>query len=234
MRKKEQQMKTSNRKILSSLLIGCLFLGGFCLSNNAFADDEQSANEEIVDLMLAYLAWVDECDIELTGGDASAKGRIQFKKKRRGGYWKMGISGVYSEKGTTDFRWIDTSVMSGSTTLLSWGRCEVGIGAILGTSEEGELSNDLGAVAFSGQLNYTIPEHIAIIPIEVSGRITYSPESLSFWDMDNYLGLQFGIDVPIAKTTSILLQYNLYDIDIEATSTDPDSDVFQFGLAFHF
>jgi hypothetical protein len=223
------------RKNISSLISLALLLFSCLLFSNLSHAAESKSDEEIIgDMVIAYLDWVDECDIALSFGGSSASGDLDFIKNRQYGYFKTGISCFYSNM-ETDLFLFDADIITGSRTFLPWCTCEVGLSFVYGIEKQNSHSDDLGAIALSGQASYTFPEQVIPIPLKISGQVMYSSDAVSFWDMKQLFAVISRIEVPFAKSTSLLLEHHFYDIKTSETSRrDYNINVFQLGLAFHF
>lgn len=199
------------------------------------ADDDESDEDIMEDLVLAYLGWVDQFGFDFTAGNASVQGDLHFVKKRESSYFKSGLWGLNINKKTNLYLFGANAAISNGT-LFSWHTCEVGLNAIYGEKKrKSHPSEELGALALTAQLKHTVPEYVLPHPVSLSCRVTYSPKAISFFDMKQFLALQLGIEAPFTKSTSLFLSYNFYDIKTStANCRDYNTDTFEFGLAVNF
>jgi hypothetical protein len=113
---------------------------------------------------------------------------------------------------------------------------DVGLKGIIGDGEEKGVSGDISAVAFAGRVGYLLPQRGMPVPIEVFAGIAYAPEIMSFRDTEAYLAYHFGIGIRIVQNASIVLKYNIYDVDMDSNGRkwDIDDSNIRCGLVMRF
>lgn len=187
---------------------------------------------------LSMIGWcfANEYEAELTVGEHSIDGGLQYKKRTMDGYWKAKGSALYADKDNIDYKWLNLDFAVGSETLLPGMGVEVGFKGLFGEVEQPLESGDVGAMAFAGRVSYTFFREITFIPIEIYGELAYAPEVLSFRDTKNVFTSTFGLAFYIVDTAAIVVNYNDYNIDFTSGSRDwkLNENEFRFGLKLRF
>lgn len=161
-------------------------------------------------------------------------------------YRKIGVSGIFTEDGDTEYGWAELLFMVGSDVVGFTGEsestrqglsCEVGLKGIIGKAEENVYSGDVGAVALSGQVNYDFARHTALPDsVEVFMGFDYANKILSFKDIDDYLAFHFGVGIPLFESVAVVLEYSVYDLDMNSGpgAWHLDDDRFRIGFSLNF
>jgi hypothetical protein len=193
-------------------------------------------------LLLAGFFMCGHCQAEAFEGKVMVSGHsiradIHTVQRMADGYWKTGVSGVYTEDDDTEYKWGELLFMVGSDVLKPGLTCEVGLKGILGKAEEGIYSGDVGTVAFSGLASYDFAQQMALPgSFEVYMGFDYANEILSFMDTDDYLAFHFGVDIPLFERASVIMEYSTFDMDMK-DNPGPwslDDDRFRIGLSLNF
>lgn len=189
----------------------------------------------VAGLSVGY-GWADGFDADLTVGNTSIEGGFHMKKDLTNGFWRAGGTALYTDDNDTDYKWIEGDFTVGSETLQPGLTCELGLKAVVGDAEDKRDSGDVGAAAFAGRVGYILPFQGMPIPIEVFGSVAYAPEILSFRDTKEYLAYQIGVGFRVVQNATIVLKYNMYDVDMESNGRkwDIDNSNYRFGLVMRF
>jgi hypothetical protein len=159
---------------------------------------------------------------------------------------KIGVTGIYTEDGDTEYRWGELLFMVGSDVIKFMGgseaieqglACEVGLKGIFGKAEENGYAGDVGAVALSGQVSYDFAQQTALPePIDVYMGFDYANRILSFRDIDDYLAFHFGVDIPLFERVAVIMEYSAYDLDMSSGpgSWHLDDDRVRIGFSLNF
>ncbi len=192
----------------------------------------------VVVFELAMVGWsfASDFETELTVGENSINGSLQYKKHSMNGYWKVGGAGLYTDKDNVEYKWLDLDLAVGSETMLPGLGFEIGFRGLLGDAERIHVSGDVGALAFSGRVSYTFSRELIYIPIEIYAGTAYAPQILSFRDTENVFIYTFGVAVFIIDNAAIITEYNAYDLTFSSDDGDKDlyDNEFRFGLKLLF
>lgn len=167
----------------------------------------------------------------------SIRADIHSVQKMADGFWKAGVSGVYTEDDDTEYKWGELRFMVGSDVMNPGLTCEVGLKGIFGKAEERGFSGDVGTVAFSGLASYDLAQQMALPgSFEVYMGLDYANEILSFMDIEDYLAFHVGVDIPLFERASVIMEYSVYDMDMKSGpgAWDLDDDRFRIGLSLSF
>ncbi len=191
--------------------------------------------------MMIWLSFVGLCmaeswELNLDAGPTSVSGGVHYKRSLANGFMKAGASGLYTDNDDTEYKWAEFSFTVGSDTIQPGLSCEVGFRGILGDAEDNSHSGDIGALAFTGHAGYLFPRWMVPIPLEVFADLTYAPEPLSFRDTEDYLSMDLGIALRIIQNASVLLEYSLYEVDMESGPGDwtLDEGAIRLGILMRF
>jgi len=184
----------------------------------------------------AGLCRADGWEANLNAGTTSVYGGLHYKKDLNNGYLKSGISGLYTDDDNTEYKWAEAKITVGSENVSSGLNLEAGFAGIFGDAEDQGFSGDVGAVAFTGYACYLFPRRVMPVPLEVFGGLTYAPEVLAFRDTETYLSYRLGIGARVVSNASVFVEYQHYDVDMEAGpgSWNLDDDVVRLGLTMRF
>jgi hypothetical protein len=182
-------------------------------------------------------SWAEGFEGKVMVSGNSIRGDFYTVQRMDDGFWKTGVSGIYTEDGDTEYKWGELFFMVGSDVIRPGLTCEVGLKGILGKAEENGYSGDVGAVAFSGLASYDFAQQMALPgSFELYMGIDYANKILSFMDTKDYLAFHFGVDIPLFERASVIMEYSVYDMDMEA-GPGPwslDDERFRFGLSMNF
>lgn len=169
---------------------------------------------------------------ELNASNTAIYGGLDAKLYVTKGYMKVGGNGLFIDTDAKEFSLFNLKVSVGSETLFPNLFCEVGFKGILGTAEERDDDDSVGAIAFTGLAAYRLPQAISPIPIQFSLELSGSPKPLSFMDADNYFDTKAGIDFYIVDNASLQLSYRYYSIDMDGWEFK--DDLLMLGIALEF
>jgi hypothetical protein len=199
------------KKILLLVLLTCFLLEGYC--------------------------WADGYNGSLTVNSVSFRGSFDIIKGVSDGFWRSGVSGLYTEDGETEYKWAEICFTMGADVFQPGLTCEAGLKGLVGTAEDMGFSGDVGTVALTGRVSYDFAQQM-VLPgaFELFGSIEYANEILSFQDTEDYLAFHFGIDIPLFQHAAIVMEYSVYDIDMTSESGDWwfEDDAFRAGLLIRF
>lgn len=188
-------------------------------------------------LFICNHCWADGYEGALAVGSGSIRGDFQIVKSMADGFWKTGVSGVYTEKSEKKYKWGELGFRVGSDVLQPGLTCEVGLKGLLGKAERNVFSGDVGALAFTGRISYDFAQQM-VLPgaFEVFMDLDYANDILSFQDTENYVGLCFGIGVPLFQHAAVFMDYSIYDMDMTSGPGhwNMEDDLFRVGLSMSF
>lgn len=151
-------------------------------------------------------------------------GNFDVKSERDSRYLRYGIEFKYYDKNNKEFKLIDGKFAVGSKSLYPGLECELGFKGMLGDVEWNDLDGSIGGVGFYGSAAYTFPKGNSPVPIEILGAVTYSPDPLSFQDLDNYTEFRLGIAFYIIDQAAVIVDYRKLMIDMDDPSGDWEFD----------
>ena len=190
----------------------------------------------IVWLFLGGTCLAQPIELDLYAGNSSLSGGITYRKPLETGYLKLGLSGVYTDDGNTEYQWGAFQLMVGNDSIANGFRAEVGLKGIFGSGEEDHHSGDIGALAFAGGVGYTFPKRLVPIPLEVFGGIAYAPEPLSFMDTETYSEVYAGAGIQIVPNATLRVSYHIYDIEMDEGGREwnLDDNAIRIGVQLRF
>ena len=181
--------------------------------------------------------WAEGFEGTITVSGDSIRGEIQTVQTMADGFWRTGVSGVYTEDGDTEYKWGELGFMVGNDVIKPGLTCEVGIKGLIGKAEENGFSGDVGTIAFAGRASYDFAQQMALPgSFEVFMGLDYANKILSFLDTEDYFAFHFGLDIPLFQMASVIMEYSIYDMDMSRGpgSWDLDDDRFRIGLSLKF
>jgi opacity protein-like surface antigen len=190
----------------------------------------------VLGMATAGLGRADSWEANLNAGTTSVLGGVHYKKDLASGYLKAGISGLYTDDDDLEYKWVQAKFAVGSDSIYPGLTMEIGLDGIAGDAEESGFSGDVGAIPFTGYIGYTFPRRVMPLPLEVFGELSYAPEVLSFRDTDDFLSYRFGVGVEVIPNASVRVEYQYYDMDMEAGPGpwNMDDSVFRLSLVMRF
>lgn len=191
----------------------------------------------LASLFICSHCWADGYEGTLMVGSGSIRGDFQIVNDMADGFWKTGVSGLYTEEDETEYKWGELGFMVGSDVLHPGLTCEVGLKGLLGKAEEKGFSGDVGAIAFSGRASYDFAQQM-VLPgaFEVFMGLDYANDILSFQDSDDYLAFHLGLGVPLFQHAVVVMEYSVYNMDMTSGpgGWELDDDRFRIGLSMNF
>lgn len=191
----------------------------------------------LASLFISSHCWADGYEGTLAVGSGSLRGDFQIVRDMADGFWKTGVSGLYTEEDETEYKWGELGFMVGSDLLHPGLTCEVGLKGLLGKAEENGFSGDVGAIAFSGRASYDFAQQMALPgSFEVFMGLDYANDILSFQDTDDYLAFHLGLGVPLFQHAAVVMEYSVYNMDMTSGPGrwELDDDLFRIGLSLKF
>jgi len=187
-------------------------------------------------LAMAGVCTADSVNVQLSAGSTSVTGDISARRYIPSGFLKFGGGFVYTHDHETEYKFAALHLTAGSETIVPGLTCDFGLRALAGKAEDGPHSGDLGAVGFTGNVNYLFPREILPIPLEVFGGMTWAPSVLSVEDSDGYLEWTLGTGIRIVQNVSIIGTYTKYRMDMESGPGDwrLNDDVLRLGMVLRF
>ncbi len=188
-------------------------------------------------LLISSQCWADGYETALTVNNDSIYGDFQIVTNMADGFWKTGISGIYTEDNDTNYKWAEVGFTVGSDAFYRGLTCEVGLKGLLGKAEDNDFSGDVGAVAFTGRVTYDFAQQLTLPgSFKVFGGIDYANKILSFQDTEDYMALHLGLGVPLFEHASVIMEYSNYDMDMNdgPGHWSLNDDEFRIGLSMKF
>lgn len=199
------------KKILPLVLLTSFFLGDYC--------------------------WADGYKGSLAVSSVSFRGGFDIIRDMADGFWKTGLSGLYTEDGETEYKWAEICFALGADVFQPGLTCEAGVKGLLGKADDMGLSGDLGVVALTGRIGYDFAQQM-VLPgsFELYGGIDYANDIMSFQDTEDYLSYHFGIGIPLFQHAAVVMEYSAYDIGMTSEAGDwrLEDDAFRAGLSIRF
>jgi hypothetical protein len=196
---------------------------------------------KILFVLLSLLAMTGMCaaesmNLQLSAGSTSATGDISAKQYLPSGFLKYGAGFVYTHDDGTEYKFASLHLSVGSETMVPGLTCDFGMRVLGGKAEDGPYSGNLGAVGFTGNVNYLFPHEVLPIPLELFGDMTWAPSVLSFEDSDGYLEYTLGTGIRIVENVSVIGTYTKYRMDLDSGPGDwrLNDDVLRLGLVLRF
>jgi hypothetical protein len=181
--------------------------------------------------------WAGGKEFALTVSGHSIRGDFQAVNDMADGFWKAGLSGIYTEDDETEYKWGEVGFIVGSDAFHPGLTCEVGMKGLIGKAEEGPFSGDVGTIAFTGKIAYDFAQQMTIPgSFELFLGLDYANEILSFMDTEDYMALHFGIEIPLFEHAAVVVEFSDYDMDMSSGpgEWDLDDDRFRLGLMLRF
>jgi hypothetical protein len=190
----------------------------------------------VIWMALTGLCMAQSFDFQLHAGSKSLSAEAHYRNDLAQGYAKIGLVGVYTDDGDTQYNWGGVRVVVGNDTLVQGLSCEVGMVALYGDAEDRHYEGDVGTLAFDIRGKYLFPERVLPIPLEVISSIRYSPDLMSFRDVETYTEFNLGLGVQLIENASVTLIFTKYLVDFEAGPGpwELDEDVIRGGIVLHF
>jgi len=188
-------------------------------------------------LFISNHCWADGFEGTVTISNSSIRGDVQSVQNLADGFWKAGVSGLYTKDGEKKYKWGEVGFMVGSEVIKPGLTCEVGLKCLLGKAEDYGFSGKVGAVAFSGRASYDFAQQMTMPgSLDVFMGLDYANEILSFQDTEDYLAFHFGTDIPLFDLASVILEYSAYYMDMTAGpgSWELNDGRFRIGLSLKF
>ncbi len=173
---------------------------------------------------------------DLNAGSNSISGGLHYKTYLDTGYIRFGPSGVYADDDDTEYKWASFDLAVGSDTLRPGLNIDVGLRSIFGNTEDVGRSGDVGTIAFAAYTDYLFDKAVTVVPLEIFGGFSLSPEIMSFWDSKNYRELKLGLGIRIVKNASVQVAYTNYRLDMKSSTGDwtLNEDAFRAGIVMRF
>jgi hypothetical protein len=187
-------------------------------------------------LLMATVSSAEEWEIDLSAGDKSVTAGVHDKSYLDSGYYRIGGSGLYTDDEETEYKWVSLDLTVGSDTLSPGLSCDVGLRGIGGVVNEEPDSGDVGLIGFSLAAAYLFPKELTVIPFELSGNLTWSPDPLAFLDTEEFLEFNFGVGVRIIKNASVIATYSNYHVEMNSGPGDwtLNDEAFRVGVVLRF
>lgn len=187
-------------------------------------------------LVMTTVCSAESLELDLTAGETTVSGGVHYKNYLDSGYYRIGVSGIYTDDDDTEYTLGSLDLTVGNDTMVPGLNCDVGLRGIYGTGDDDGNSGDIGAVAFTGSAGYLFPSDMIPVPIEIFGGLTWAPGPLTFEDAEMYLELNVGVGVRIMRNASIVASYTNYRIEMDSGPGDwtLKDDLFRLGLAMRF
>jgi hypothetical protein len=176
-----------------------------------------------------------ECGVAVSNN--SIRGDLYAVQSLADGFWRSGVAGIYTDDGDTEYKWGELGFMVGNDVIMPGLTCEVGFKGLLGKAEENGYEGDVGAIAFSGRASYDFAQQMTLPgSFDVFLGIDYANKILSFMDTDDYFAFHTGVDIPLFERASVIMEYSVYDMDMESGpgSWTLDDERFRIGLSLKF
>jgi hypothetical protein len=181
--------------------------------------------------------WADGYRGSLAVSSVSFRGGFDIIQDMADGFWKAGLSGLYTEDGETEYKWAEIRFTLGADVFRPGLTCEAGLKGLVGKADDMGFSGDVGSVALTGRIGYDFAQQM-VFPgsIELYGGVDYANDILSFQDTEDYLSYHFGIGIPLFQHAAVVVEYSAYDIGMmsEAGNWRLEDDAFRVGLSIKF
>ena len=165
-----------------------------------------------ITMIMANVSFASTYSLEVNASHSALEARFGATLPLEQGFLTTGIGAAYSDD---HYKIADVKLTVRKGIFLPELKFDVGFRGVLGNVEKDYRDGDLMAIGllFSGQ--YTIPETISPIPIDISAGFSLAPDPLCFKDSDRYLAFRASLDFCIVKNGAIILGYRYIKVRLD-------------------
>jgi hypothetical protein len=157
-----------------------------------------------ITVIMSGVSFASIYDLEVNASHSVLEARFNATLPLDQGFLTTGIGAIYNDD---DYKIADVKLTIGNEILVPELRFNLGFKGVLGDIEKDHKDGDLMAIGFLFSGQYSIPETILPIPIDVSVGFSLAPDPLCFSNSDRYLEVRTSLDFCIVKSGAIILGY---------------------------
>jgi len=165
-----------------------------------------------ITIIMSSVSFASIYDLEFNASHSALEARFHATLPLEKGFLTTGIGAIYSDD---DYKIANVKLALGNGILLPELRFNLGSKGVLGNIGKDYKDGDLMAIGFFFSGEYTIPETISPIPIDVSAGFSLAPDPLCFLDSDRYLDFRTSLDFRIVKNGAIILGYRYIKVRLD-------------------
>jgi hypothetical protein len=156
----------------------------------------------------------------LNAGVSTVQAGLDVEHKLDQGYMRTGISGIYTNRDTGDFKTLEVHLLVGNEIINSGFKGELGIKGLIGTVDKARASHDVGGLAFMIGGTYQLPKELFPVQTKLFANISWTPSPMAFMHMDRNFDSKVGVDVFLVENAALECTYQYYNMKLTDIPND--------------